>query len=135
MKVSEEFAFRFSRASAHMGQGGIAQIVVRGVLTHAAQFQRWVMELCDSVQARGVVIDLRLAVVAVDWATYLVDPSATLTEARMLPIALVANLAVLDDLRDLTWHRAKQGHMRSVFPDAASATTWAVDRAWVDLPQ
>ena len=132
MKVTQEFAFRFARASVRMGSDGIAQVVVRGVLSHAAEFQRWVLDMCEDINARGAVVDFRRAVVAVDWPTYARDPRADVHAVRMLPIAVVVNPALEDEMRDVVWCRARQGHMRAAFLDAVSATTWATDRAWVD---
>ena len=130
MTVTQEFAHRFARATCRLDGEGIAQVSVTGVFSHAAEFQRWLLAHADAIHARGIVVDLRRAAVAVDWAAHVSDPDA-MPQGRMLAVAIVVNQALLDDMRDVAWRRGKQGFMRSAFPDAASATTWVADRGWV----
>ncbi len=133
MQVNNDFRSAFAQSPLSIDADGIAHVKVTGVMAHLDEFQRWVLRRCEDVHARGCVIDFRRAIVAIDWVDYLADPHVAMPAARLLPMALVANPALLDDLRDWAWCRAKQGHMRGIFPDAASATTWAADRGWVGL--
>lgn len=133
MQATNDFRSAFAWSTLSIDTDGIAHVKVTGVMARLDEFQRWVLGRCEDVHARGCVIDFRRAIVAIDWVDYLDDPCDAMPSARLLPMALVANPALLDDLRDWAWCRAKQGHIRGIFPDADSATTWAVDRGWVGL--
>lgn len=132
MNALEEVKIGLARATVSLDGDGLARVNVTGVLSRITELQRWILQSCEDLQARGCVVDFRRAAMLVDWADHARDNAEPIKGMRMLPVAMVANPALLEEMQDWAWHRAKQGHMRGVFPDAVSATTWALAHAWVE---